>query len=48
MVGYEPNKVDLSAREKVFVSFASSAITRFFIQPFDVVKIRFQVFFLII
>ena len=43
MVGYDPNQVALSTKEKVFISFGTSTITRFLIQPFDVVKIRFQI-----
>jgi solute carrier family 25 thiamine pyrophosphate transporter 19 len=42
MVGYDPKQVELATNEKVLVSFGTSFIARFLIQPFDVVKIRFQ------
>jgi solute carrier family 25 thiamine pyrophosphate transporter 19 len=42
MVGYDPKQIKLTTQEKVFVSFGTSFIARFLIQPFDVVKIRFQ------
>ena len=42
MVGYNPNQIKLNTQEKVLVSFGTSCIARFLIQPLDVVKIRFQ------
>jgi hypothetical protein len=45
MVGYDPNnKVNLTAKEQIYVSFGTSLASRVLIQPLDVVKIRFQVF----
>ena len=46
MVGYDPNKVNLSTTEQMYVSVATSVVTRLLIQPFDVVKIRFQVLYI--
>ena len=43
MVGYDPTKINLSAKEQAIVSTATSIISRMLIQPFDVIKIRFQV-----
>lgn len=43
MVGYDPNKVNLTTKEQAYVSGATSIITRLLIQPLDVVKIRYQV-----
>ena len=43
MVGYDPKKVNLTAQEQAFAGVTTSILSRFFVQPFDVVKIRFQV-----
>lgn len=43
MVGYNPKGVQLSPAEQAFIAGTTSILSRFFIQPFDVVKIRFQV-----
>ncbi len=43
MVGYDPNQVSLAKFEQFSVGAATSLTSRFFVQPLDVVKIRFQV-----
>jgi hypothetical protein len=43
MVGYDPNQINLNAKDRIYVSIASSVLSRFIVQPFDVLKIRFQV-----
>jgi len=43
MVGYDPKQVGLTVSEQSQITATASIITRFLIQPFDVIKIRFQV-----
>lgn len=43
MVGYDPKKIKLSTQEQAFVTTSSAILTRALIQPFDVLKIRYQV-----
>jgi len=43
MVGYDPEKKDLTSRQILIASSASGFISRFLLQPIDVIKIRFQV-----
>lgn len=43
MVGYDPRKVNLTTQEQAFVTASSAICTRALIQPFDVLKIRYQV-----
>lgn len=43
MVGYDPKLVRLTPSEQAIIAASTSVLSRFFIQPFDVVKIRFQV-----
>jgi len=44
MVGYDPkSSIQLTTAEKTLVSVGTSVFSRFLIQPFDVIKIRFQV-----
>lgn len=43
MVGFNPKGVQLSPSEQAFIAGTTSILSRLFIQPFDVVKIRFQV-----
>ena len=43
MPGYDKEKHTLSSIEYAIAGGASGAMTRFFCQPFDVLKIRFQV-----
>jgi hypothetical protein len=43
MVGYDPEKKDLTNRQILIASATSGFISRFLLQPIDVIKIRFQV-----
>lgn len=43
MVGYEPKLARLTPAEQATIAATTSVLSRFFIQPFDVIKIRFQV-----
>lgn len=43
MVGYDPKKINLTTKEQAYVSVGTSVLTRLLIQPFDVIKIRYQV-----
>lgn len=43
MVGYDPKKINLNTQEQAFVTTSSAILTRALIQPFDVLKIRYQV-----
>ena len=43
MVGYDPRKKDLTNNQIFIASTASSIISRFLLQPIDVIKIRLQV-----
>ena len=43
MVGYDPKQTTLNNQEIAFVILNTSLLTRALSQPFDVVKIRFQV-----
>jgi len=43
MVGYDPNKKDLSDRQILIASTTSGFVARFLLQPVDVIKIRYQV-----
>lgn len=43
MVGYDPKQKNLSAKYQAYASVATSVLTRLLAQPFDVLKIRFQV-----
>ncbi len=43
MVGYDPNKKDLTSSQILIASTTSGFIARFLLQPVDVIKIRFQV-----
>jgi hypothetical protein len=43
MVGYDPEKKHLTDRQILIASVASGFLSRFLLQPVDVIKIRFQV-----
>jgi hypothetical protein len=43
MVGFDPNKKDLTNSQILIASTTSGFISRFLLQPIDVIKIRFQV-----
>jgi len=43
MVGYDPEKKDLTNSQILIASTTSGFISRFFLQPIDVIKIRLQV-----
>lgn len=43
MVGFDPSKKELSKTQYFLSSFTSGVVSRFIVQPFDVLKIRFQV-----
>ena len=48
MVGYDPQKRALSTREQAGVGIAASTLARVVIQPLDVIKIRFQVLYVVV
>ncbi|CAF0904805.1 unnamed protein product [Brachionus calyciflorus] len=43
MVGYDPKKINLTTQQQALVTASSAILTRALIQPFDVLKIRYQV-----
>jgi hypothetical protein len=43
MVGYDPKKKDLTNSQILIASTTSGFISRFILQPIDVIKIRLQV-----
>jgi hypothetical protein len=43
MVGYDPEKKDLTNTQILIASATSGLISRVILQPIDVVKIRYQV-----
>ena len=43
MVGYDPKQAKLTKTELAIVSTLTGLLSRAIIQPFDVLKIRFQV-----
>ena len=43
MVGYDPKKSELTKSEVALVSIITGVLSRSIVQPFDVLKIRFQV-----
>ena len=43
MVGYDPKKKELTDSQILLASTTSGFVSRFLLQPIDVIKIRFQV-----
>lgn len=43
MVGYDPTTIELTKSELAFAGTLTGFLSRVIIQPFDVLKIRFQV-----